>query len=93
MASLLYKRVLIAALLLACIWPVALPATTNAQTVTSPPEFSAQRGFYDAAFNLNLSSAGGAAIRYTLNGSTPSATVGTIYTCLLYTSITGQVTM
>ena len=80
MASLLYKRVLIAALLLACIWPVALPATTNAQTVTSPPEFSAQRGFYDAAFNLNLSSAGGAAIRYTLNGSTPSATVGTIYT-------------
>ena len=42
--------------------------------------FSHDRGFYDAAFDLIITSATpGATIRYTLNGVPPTATTGTVY--------------
>jgi hypothetical protein len=44
-------------------------------------EFSHERGFYESNFNLLLAcDTNGATIRYTLNGTEPSETVGTIYT-------------
>ena len=43
------------------------------------PEFSIERGFYDNAFNIQLSSSQGLQIRYTTNGTAPSPTIGTIY--------------
>jgi hypothetical protein len=47
----------------------------------APVEFSVEHGFYDAPFALALTSATpGATIRYTLNGSAPSATNGVVYT-------------
>ena len=61
---------------------------TPGEAGDSPPvmtvgdtEFSHDRGFYDQSFMLSLSTeTPGAIIRYTLDGSTPSPTVGTIYT-------------
>lgn len=45
------------------------------------PQFSADRGFYDAAFQLQLSDAtAGASIYYTVDGSPPSPTSGALYT-------------
>jgi hypothetical protein len=45
------------------------------------PQFSVDRGFYNAPFQLALSDAtAGASIYYTLDGSPPSATAGTLYT-------------
>ncbi|NLH16751.1 MAG: hypothetical protein GX455_09235, partial [Phycisphaerae bacterium] len=44
-------------------------------------EFSHKRGFYAAGFSLTLASdTPGAEIRYTLDGTAPSATTGTVYT-------------
>ena len=44
-------------------------------------ELSHERGFYDSAFNLLLAcDTNGATIRYTLNGTEPSETIGTVYT-------------
>jgi len=44
-------------------------------------KFSADRGFYDAPFDLVITNATpGAVIRYTLDGSVPTETRGTIYT-------------
>ena len=44
-------------------------------------KFSADRGFYSAAFDLTITTTTpGATIRYTTNGSWPSETVGIIYT-------------
>ncbi|MBN2313064.1 MAG: chitobiase/beta-hexosaminidase C-terminal domain-containing protein, partial [Sedimentisphaerales bacterium] len=43
-------------------------------------EFSVERGFYDTAFQLTLSTPiSGAQIRYTLDGSTPTSRIGSIY--------------
>jgi hypothetical protein len=44
-----------------------------------PLTFSHDRGRYDAAFQLTLSTVPGAQIRYTQDGSTPTATKGTVY--------------
>src|SRR6185295_5619834 len=42
--------------------------------------FSSQRGFYDAPFNVTLSTAtAGATIHYTLDGTDPTATHGATY--------------
>jgi hypothetical protein len=41
--------------------------------------FSHDRGVYDTGFTLTLTSVPGSTIRYTTDGSTPSATKGTIY--------------
>ena len=44
-------------------------------------QFNHDRGFYDTAFNLVItSSTGTASIRYTTDGSLPSETAGTLYT-------------
>jgi hypothetical protein len=66
-------------LLLALICSTAAPYFAAAQTATAltAPTFSVQRGFHTSPFQLTLSGAG--TIRYTLNGSTPSATSGTVY--------------
>jgi hypothetical protein len=49
-----------------------------------PVEFSAERGFYAAPFTLELTTtASGATIRYTLDGSDPTETHGAIYTAPL----------
>ncbi|MDR1796233.1 MAG: chitobiase/beta-hexosaminidase C-terminal domain-containing protein [Clostridiales Family XIII bacterium] len=45
--------------------------------------FSQDRGLYDSAFTLSLTSKTGATIRYTTDGKTPSRTVGTVYTAPL----------
>src|SRR6266576_4567621 len=46
----------------------------------NPPVFDHDRGFYNSAFSLGLSSDAGTQIRYTLDGSAPTATAGTLYT-------------
>ena len=48
--------------------------------VVQDVEFSAERGFYDAAFQLTLTAPTQAAqIRYTLDGSTPKSNTGIVY--------------
>ncbi len=48
--------------------------------VVAPVQFSAERGFYNAPFTIALTTATpGATIRYTVDGSEPSATNGTSY--------------
>ncbi|MBC1501336.1 hypothetical protein HB943_12055 [Listeria weihenstephanensis] len=42
--------------------------------------FSKERGMYDTGFDLTLSSKAGTTLKYTLDGSDPSATKGTTYT-------------
>ena len=57
-------------------------AANNASSIAwvAVPKFSHSRGFYTNAFSLTLTNATpGATIRYTTNGSLPSATNGTIY--------------
>ncbi len=69
-------------------WRYFNPATPGAvngsSTITGrvgEVRFSVQRGFFDRAFNLSLSTpTAGATIRYTTNGSPPSLTNGTVYT-------------
>ena len=49
--------------------------------VVADTKFSHNRGFYDAPFSVTITTATeGAQIRYTLDGSEPKATTGTIYT-------------
>jgi hypothetical protein len=66
--------------------PIALMAeesygySNDAAAQKFPLTFSHDRGVYPAGFTLTLSSVEGTAIRYTLDGSTPSPTKGTVYT-------------
>ncbi|GAA5117800.1 hypothetical protein GCM10023212_07200 [Luteolibacter yonseiensis] len=60
------------------------PGAANSATVLSstavPPAFGIQRGFFSAPFALTLStSTVDATIRYTTDGSEPTATTGTVY--------------
>src|SRR4051794_11140306 len=60
----------------------SMPRVAHAQAVPAvlPPTFSVQRGFYTNPFPVTLSTAtAGATIRYTTDGTTPSQTVGTVY--------------
>ncbi len=67
--------------------PAPTPGTLNvpgAVDFVRPAAFSVPRGFYDTAFSLALDTpTEDAQIRYTLNGATPTATTGTIYTAPL----------
>ncbi|MEN6429100.1 MAG: chitobiase/beta-hexosaminidase C-terminal domain-containing protein, partial [Phycisphaerales bacterium] len=55
--------------------------TSSAVDVVASPRFSHERGFYTASFALTLScDTSGAVIRYTTDGSPPTATSGQIYT-------------
>jgi hypothetical protein len=48
--------------------------------IVSPVSFSVERGFFTSSFTVSLScSTAGATIRYTTDGSTPTATTGTLY--------------
>lgn len=59
------------------------------QGLTAPVEFSRQRGFFETPFTLELSTTTpGATIRYTTDGSAPTATHGTLYTGPLAISAT-----
>ncbi len=81
MRSLFPLRAVLLVMLLALVLPAAMPRAGNAQVPTAPPPtFSVTRGFYDAPFQLVLSAQPGQTIRYTLDGSTPSSTAGTVYT-------------
>src|SRR5688500_7077751 len=80
MRSLFPTRAVLLVLLLALVIPATMPRASNAQAVAPAPTFSVARGFYDAAFSLSLFTQPGLTIRYTLDGSTPSATAGTVYT-------------
>ncbi len=63
---------------------VPTPGTANSTTVTDfvkDTVFSHPRGRYSAPFNLTITSATpGTTIRYTLNGTAPTASSGTVYT-------------
>lgn len=49
--------------------------------VVKDTQFSVDRGFYDVAFQVSITTSTlGAAIRYTLDGSKPSASIGILYT-------------
>jgi hypothetical protein len=49
--------------------------------VVADTKFSHDRGFYDSPFSVAITTeTGGAAIRYTTDGSTPTETYGTVYT-------------
>ncbi|MDR2453492.1 MAG: chitobiase/beta-hexosaminidase C-terminal domain-containing protein [Bifidobacteriaceae bacterium] len=54
--------------------------SNNAQPQKYPISFSHDRGRYETGFALEITSLPGAQIRYTVDGSTPSATAGTLYT-------------
>ncbi len=68
------------------------PGTNNSAGfvgLVADPKFSANRGFYDAAFSLSITCAtAGAEIRFTTNGSPPSATAGYIFSTPI--NITGH---
>jgi hypothetical protein len=62
------------------------PGSVNAAplVIAAAPGFSHSHGIYDAPFALTLSTAkAGAEIRYTLDGTEPTATLGTRYTAPL----------
>jgi hypothetical protein len=64
---------------LALIGLVGLPAITHAATVATPT-FSPVAGTYTSAQSVTITTTtSGASIRYTTDGSTPSATAGTVY--------------
>ncbi|MEO6034403.1 MAG: CotH kinase family protein, partial [Verrucomicrobiota bacterium] len=59
----------------------AAPNDPGVLGLASAPDFSVPRGFYDAPFSVALASVtAGAEIRWTTNGSAPTATSGTVYT-------------
>jgi len=61
----------------------------GAQGLVAPVEFSAAAGFYDAPFDLVLSSATpDAEIRYTLDGTEPTATSGLVYSSPIHITTT-----
>lgn len=59
-------------------WPLLLSAQSDGVT------FSHQGGFYEESFNLSLSCSAGRHIRYTTNGSAPTANNSTLYVDSLF---------
>ncbi|MDB4734407.1 CotH kinase family protein [Akkermansiaceae bacterium] len=65
---------------------------TGMQDYVRDTTFSVDRGFYDTAFDLTIeSNTEGAQIRYTLNGTDPTASQGTLYTGPINISTTSVV--
>jgi hypothetical protein len=54
----------------------------NSRWIVGDTNFSKDRGFYSSSFGVSITTQtfGGARIRYTLDGSPPTATTGTVYT-------------
>jgi hypothetical protein len=76
----------------AACWLVAFTSVGKADAV-SAPTFSPAAGTYTAAQSVQISSGTpGAAIRYTTDGSTPSETVGTLYSGPVTVSATTTLT-
>ena len=71
----------------------ASPVSSSVYTIQcAVPSFTPAAGEYGAAQTVTISTAtGGAAIRYTTNGTTPSSTVGTLYSSAV--SISGSCTL
>jgi hypothetical protein len=60
--------------------PGAANGASSITGIVADTKFSHDRGFYETAFSLSITCATpGVTIRYTLDGSAPSNTVGTIY--------------
>ena len=69
-------RALLFAVTLICTLPLLA-----AQTQVADTKFEPRRGFYDAPFSVTITSATpGAEIRFTTDGSAPTASEGTVYT-------------
>ncbi|MCY2952159.1 MAG: lamin tail domain-containing protein [Planctomycetota bacterium] len=65
------------------------PNQPGALGIVADTKFDHDRGFYDAAFDVVISSAtAGAQIRYTTDGTAPTATTGTVYTLPIHVSKT-----
>jgi len=61
--------------------PGAVNSTTSAQGVVRDTKFSVDRGFYDAPITVAITTeTEGAQIRYTTDGTAPTATTGLVYT-------------
>jgi hypothetical protein len=70
----------------------AIIGTSNPSPTVSAPAFSPGGGTYSSAQTVTIStSTSGASIRYTTNGSTPTATTGTVYTSPILVSTTTTV--
>ena len=73
--------------------PVRIERLESRQLLAvAAPVFSHERGFYDAPFELAITAGTpGAAVRYTTDGSAPSATRGTVYTGPIPVSTTDNI--
>ncbi len=72
--------------------PNAPNGNSTLSGVTARPRFNSAHGFFDAPFDLHLSTeTAGATIRYTLDGRVPTTTVGQIYAGPLHITTTGIV--
>jgi hypothetical protein len=61
-------------------WNINYASFTSSAVTVATPVFSPGGGTYGTAQNVSISdSTGGASIRYTLDGSTPTSTTGTLY--------------
>jgi len=61
-------------------WNINYASFTSSAVTVATPVFSPGGGTYGSAQNVTISdSTGGASIRYTLDGSTPTSTTGTLY--------------
>jgi hypothetical protein len=61
-------------------WNINYVSFASSVVTVATPVFSPSGGTYGAAQNVTISdSTGGASIRYTLDGSTPTSTTGTLY--------------
>ena len=68
------------------------PNLTDYYAYAADTKFDHDRGFYDAPFDLAITTATpGAQIRYTLDGSVPTATTGTLYTGPIHLTTTSVV--
>lgn len=82
--SIHWKTISHGCLLVLVLATLLVPATTQAQSVVSPPVFSVVHGQFTSPFQLTLSSpTSSAQIRYTTDFSTPTPTKGTLYSAPL----------